>query len=88
MFPWIVLGIALFIIIGLFIVGYPRISLPRKAGFEGMESSEVVQAYDRISRWPQFRMLRRIILREIKKYRPEGICMWSAKVGQVFRPSN
>lgn len=73
MFPWIVLGIALFIIIGLFIVGYPRISLPRKAGFEGIESSEVVQAYDRISRWPQFRMLRRIILREIKKYRPEGI---------------
>ena len=70
---WIALGIALVVIIAFFIIGYPRINLPRKAGFEGIESSEVVQAYDRISRWPQFRMLRRIILREINKYRPEGI---------------
>lgn len=72
MFPWILLGIVLVIIIGFFIVGYPRVSLSRKAGFEGIESPEVAQAYDRISRWPQFRFLRRIILREIKKCRPEG----------------
>lgn len=73
MCSWISLGVALVFIIALFIIGYPRISLPRKAGFEGIESPEVVQAYDRISRWPQFGLLRRIVLHEIKKCRPQGI---------------
>ena len=52
--------------------GLPRINLPRTAGLEGIEDLDAAQAYDRISRWPQFRLLRRIIARELARYRPEG----------------
>jgi len=54
------------------ILGCPRVTFPRKAGAEGIENPEAVQAYDRISQWPQFRFLRRMIVGELKKYHPEG----------------
>jgi len=72
MFPWALLGIVLVAITAFFMVGFPRISLPRKAGLEGIESPEAVQAYDRLSRWPQFRFLRWMIVGELKRYRPNG----------------
>jgi len=67
---WIVLGLAL---ISILFLGFTRVKLPRQAGFEGIESPEVVQAYDRISRWPQFKVLRRIVVGELKKYHPKGM---------------
>jgi ubiquinone/menaquinone biosynthesis C-methylase UbiE len=39
---------------------------------EGMDDTEVVKAYDRISQWPQFRIIRRIIIRELKRHHPHG----------------
>lgn len=66
----VVLGLALLIVL---ILGFTRVKLPRQTGFEGIESPEVVQAYDRISRWPQFKVLRRIIVGELKKYHPKGM---------------
>ena len=41
MFSWILSGIVLVVIIGFFTAGYPRIALPRKASFKGIESPEV-----------------------------------------------
>jgi ubiquinone/menaquinone biosynthesis C-methylase UbiE len=67
---WIVLGLVL---ISILFLGLTRVKLPRQTGFEGIESPEVVQAYDRISRWPQFKVLRHIIVRELKKYHPKGM---------------
>jgi len=67
---WIVLGLVL---ISILFLGLTRVKLPRQSGFEGIESPEVVQAYDRISRWPQFKVLRRIIVGELKKYHPKGM---------------
>ena len=67
---WIVLGLVL---ISILFLGLTRVKLPRQSGFEGIESPEVVQAYDRISRWPQFKVLRRIIVRELRKYHPKGM---------------
>jgi ubiquinone/menaquinone biosynthesis C-methylase UbiE len=52
--------------------GFARIDLPRKPGFEGIEDIEAAQAYDRISRWPQFRLLRRMIAGKLAKYQPMG----------------
>jgi ubiquinone/menaquinone biosynthesis C-methylase UbiE len=72
MFPWIIIGIALIFIVVFFSLAIARIHAPRKPGFEGIESPEVVRAFDRISRWPQFRLLRWLVLREISIYRPEG----------------
>ena len=55
------------------ILGFLRVSIPRQANIEGIETPEAVEAYNRISRWPQFRLLRLIIVREIRKYHPGGI---------------
>ena len=52
--------------------GLSRISLPRGSGFESLEDPEAAQAYDRISRWPQFRMLRRMVAGKLARYQTEG----------------
>lgn len=69
---WI--AIALVIIIAVVIlVGVRRLSIPRRENVEGLEDSAVAEAYDRITHWPQFRLLRQLFLRELKHYHPEGI---------------
>jgi len=66
--------ISLIVILAVVLVtsGFPRVCLPRKPGLEGIEDRESAQAYDRISRWPQFRLLRRMIVGKLAKYRPTG----------------
>ncbi len=56
----------------LLLFGFQRVYTPRQTSLEGIESPEAVQAYDRISRWPQFGMLRRMVVRELKRHRPGG----------------
>jgi ubiquinone/menaquinone biosynthesis C-methylase UbiE len=66
--------IAIGILVTAFIIlGFSRITFPRRSSFEGIEDPESAQAYDRISRWPQFRMLRRMIVGKLAKYQPKGI---------------
>jgi ubiquinone/menaquinone biosynthesis C-methylase UbiE len=72
MLIWIISAVV-FVIAMTLILGYPRVHPPRKASFEGIENPEAVQAYDRISRWPQFKFIRRMIVRETKNYHPEGL---------------
>jgi ubiquinone/menaquinone biosynthesis C-methylase UbiE len=50
-----------------------RAKVPRQVSNEGIEDGAVVEAYDRINRWPQFRILRKIFIAELKKHQPEGI---------------
>jgi ubiquinone/menaquinone biosynthesis C-methylase UbiE len=50
-----------------------RVAIPRHAGLEGIDNDEVVEAYNRISRWPQFRLLRKIVIAELKRHKPEGL---------------
>ena len=45
----------------------------RKPSLEGIEDIQAAQAYDRISKWPQFRVLRRLIVRELRRHKPTGI---------------
>lgn len=54
------------------VLGYPRVTFPRQPSVEGIEDPEVAQAYDQISRWPQFKLLRRMLVRELEKYHPRG----------------
>ena len=72
MLIWIILAGALRTII-ISILGYRRVITPRKASVEGLEDPAVVKAYDRINRWPQFRLLRRMIASELKKHHPNGL---------------
>jgi ubiquinone/menaquinone biosynthesis C-methylase UbiE len=53
--------------------GLRRINIPRKPGFEGIEAPETADAYNRISRWPQFRLLRLMFVRKLADYAPSGI---------------
>jgi ubiquinone/menaquinone biosynthesis C-methylase UbiE len=69
---WVILLVVLVIVV-LIILGCRRVKIPRQTNFEGIETPEVVEAYDRLSRWPQFRFLRRLVVRELKKYHPAGI---------------
>jgi len=67
----IILVIAALVIL-LIALAWPRVRLPRRPGFEGIEDAKAAEAYDRISRWPQFRLLQRMTVRILSKYRPTG----------------
>jgi len=68
-----ILLIILTLATGVAVYGFRRINIPRQAGFEGIEAPETAEAYNRISRWPQFRVLRLIIARELASHGPAGI---------------
>jgi len=69
---WSISAVTLIVIV-VAILGYQRVTVPRQASAEGIESPAVVEAYNRISRWPQFKLLRLMIVREIKRHNPAGI---------------
>ncbi len=54
------------------ILGSPRVRLSRRRSHEGIEDPEAAKAYDWISRWPQFRFLRRLVVDEMARYNPRG----------------
>jgi len=53
-------------------LGLTRINLSHQSSVEGIEDPQAAQAYNRISRWPQFRLLRRLIVAKLAKYGPSG----------------
>jgi ubiquinone/menaquinone biosynthesis C-methylase UbiE len=50
-----------------------KIQPSRKPSLEGIDEVQAAQAYDRISKWPQFRVLRRLIVRQLRRHKPTGI---------------
>ena len=82
---WVISAVALVVVV-LVVFGYQRVSIPRQASFEGIESPEVVDAYNRISRWPQFKFLRHLVVRELKRYHP-GVCWWMLVADRVSMQS-
>ena len=70
---WIIIIVCLIIIISTAAsIGFRKAGFTRHVSAEGIEDEAVIDAYDRISRWPQFKVLRSIILRELIKYQPKG----------------
>lgn len=69
---WVVLAIVLLIVIVL-VLGLRPLKVPRRVSEEGIEDDAIVQAYDQISRWPQFQALRWLIVQELKSHQPTGI---------------
>jgi ubiquinone/menaquinone biosynthesis C-methylase UbiE len=61
----------LLLLLGL--LGLQRVELPRRASLEGIEDAEAVRAYDRISRTPQFGLIRRMFVAELRRHNPYGI---------------
>ena len=56
-------------------LGRPRVSVSRKPDTGAIQDVDVAKAYERISRWPQFRFLRRMIVRKLTAYRPRGLLL-------------
>ncbi|MGB9022897.1 MAG: class I SAM-dependent methyltransferase [Candidatus Bathyarchaeia archaeon] len=52
--------------------GNGRVRLTRQVNVEGIYNEEAVRAYDRINRMPQFSVLRRNILRELRRHQQNG----------------
>jgi ubiquinone/menaquinone biosynthesis C-methylase UbiE len=69
-FVYILIAAIIAFLVGL---GLSRINLSRRPSFEAIEDKDEAAAYDCISVWPQFRLLRRMIIRRLSSYRPSGI---------------
>ena len=54
------------------IAGSFRLKVPRKASLQGIEDQKAAEAYDRISRLPQFGLIRRSFVKKLKRYVVEG----------------
>lgn len=71
LWAWLLLVFAI-VFISLLAYGMTRLRVPRKVGFEGIEDPAVAEAYDRLSRLPQFAMFRRGFVGELKGHSPKG----------------
>jgi ubiquinone/menaquinone biosynthesis C-methylase UbiE len=65
----LVLGafLLLMIVLGLF-----RLKIPRRVSLQGIEDPRAAEAYDRVSRMPQFGLIRRSFVKKLKKHAGQG----------------
>ncbi len=54
------------------LLGSFRLKTPRKTSIEGIEDPRAAEAYDRISRMPQFGLIRRNFVKKLKKHAVKG----------------
>ena len=72
--PWVIfLCIFGIIFILILIFGLPRKKSERKPSIEGLYSSEVAKAFEKMTNFLPFKMLRRRIISELKKYTLNGL---------------
>jgi ubiquinone/menaquinone biosynthesis C-methylase UbiE len=57
------------------ILGSLRIKVPRKVSLQGIEDPKAAKVYDRISRMPQFGLIRQRFVKKLKKHVVEGSIM-------------
>ena len=53
-------------------VGSMRLKIPRKVSIQGIDDPNAVEAYDRASRLPQFRLIRRSFVKKLGNYLIKG----------------
>jgi len=72
--PWVIfLCIIAIIFILILIFGLPRKKSERKPSIEGLYSTEVAKAFEKMTNFLPFKMLRRRIISELKKYTVNGL---------------
>ncbi len=64
-----ILFIALFLLL---LIGSIRVKIPRQASLQGIEYPKAANEYDRMSRTPQFKLIRRDFAQKLKKYIVDG----------------
>lgn len=60
-------------LVGLVGVSLTRMKVRREVNVEGIEDAAAAEAYGRVSRWPQFKLVRRMFLGELTKLSPTGV---------------
>lgn len=60
------------VLLYIMVAGSFRLKIPRKVSLQGIEDPRAAEAYDRISRMPQFGLIRRSFVKKLKKYEVEG----------------
>ncbi len=55
------------------ILSWARLKIPRDLSREGIDDHESILAYDRVSRWLLFSVIRYFIIKRLKECRPEGL---------------
>jgi len=68
---WLSWAVAIAVVLVL-VRGCIRVRLNRQVNVEGIDDEEAVKAYGRISRMPQFSVLRHNFVRELKRHNPSG----------------
>ena len=67
--PFIIIGISIILIL---IFGLPRKKNVRKPSIEGLDSQAVAAAFEKMTNFLPFKILRKRILSELKNYNPKG----------------
>jgi ubiquinone/menaquinone biosynthesis C-methylase UbiE len=67
-----VIAFLLFLLLIVIVSGLFRLKTPRKANLEGIDDPKAAEAYDRISRMPQFKLIRKSFVKNLKKYNAKG----------------
>jgi ubiquinone/menaquinone biosynthesis C-methylase UbiE len=70
---WIVVAVLSVVLVVIIVGGSRPMKIPREPSREGIEDAAAVQAYDHVSHWPIFTIERRIILKALAQYKPQGI---------------
>jgi ubiquinone/menaquinone biosynthesis C-methylase UbiE len=72
MIPALLIGLT--IVIGIFLIlGFPRVTIPRQTGIEGIDDLEAARAYDFMSRTPPFMFIRMLVAGKLARRKPVGI---------------
>ena len=56
----------------LLVVGSMRLKIPRRVSIQGIDDPNAVETYDRVSRLPQFRLIRRSFVKKLENYTVRG----------------
>ncbi len=65
-------GILLLALFLLLLIGSTRVKISRQASLQGIEDPKAANEYDRMSRTPQFKLIRRAFTKKLKKYVIDG----------------
>jgi ubiquinone/menaquinone biosynthesis C-methylase UbiE len=69
---WLVVPSVTVVPLLIVVAGSFRLNISRRVSLQGIEDSRAAEAYDRISRTPQFELIRRSFVNKLKKHAPKG----------------
>jgi ubiquinone/menaquinone biosynthesis C-methylase UbiE len=69
---WLIVMLLGAVLLLIIVAGSLRLSIPRRVSLQGIEDPNAAEAYDRMSRTPQFELIRRSFVNKLKKHAGQG----------------